>query len=132
MKEEIYEQHTDKKAPEAKLFSLRLGHTLILCFMFIASPIMPTFGNVHSQHKIFEIPTNGRGFSLFPFSFFVIFFKCAPGLQAGWVTTSLIGSSTVDAAEKGNLQGGPDYRVQIVKNEIKIGITTKDRRDIYV
>lgn len=46
------------------------------------------------------------------------------------MTTSLIGSSTVDAAEKGNLQGGPDYRVQIVKNEIEIGITTKDRRDI--
>lgn len=83
MKEEIYEQHTDKKAPEAKLFPLHLGHTLIICFMFITSPIMPTFGNAHSQHKIFEIPTNGRGFSLFLFSFFVIFFKCAPGLQAG-------------------------------------------------
>lgn len=47
------------------------------------------------------------------------------------MTTSLIGSSTVDAAGKGNLQGGPDYRVQIVKKKKKkIGITTKDRRDI--
>lgn len=71
MKEKIYEHRTDKKAPGAKLSSLHLGHSLILCFMFIASPIMPTFGNAHSQHKIFEIPTNRRGFPLFLFSFFL-------------------------------------------------------------
>lgn len=46
------------------------------------------------------------------------------------MTKSLIGSFTEDATEKGGLQGGPDYSFQIVKNKIKIGITTKDRRDI--
>lgn len=110
MKEEIYE-HTDKKAPEAKVVSLHLTHSLILCFMLIASPIMPIFRNAHSQHKIFEMPTNGKGFPLY------FFFNVH---QAGRVT-SLIDSSTIDAAEKGNLQGGPDFRVQIEKKKKKIG-----------
>lgn len=113
------ERHWQESTRGKALFPAPGTHTDSLLYVHSVCHYAYTFGNAHSQHKIFEIPTNGRGFSLFLFSFFVIFFKCAPGLQAGWVTTSLIGSSTVDAAEKGNLQGGPDYRVQIVKHKKK-------------